>query len=94
MCSTRRRESGSRASGSVASRPSRWRKSQGASVHRMERAADSTLREASAFDSLDPAGVYFGTQSGTVWASPDPGGAWIEAARDLPPVLSVEVAEL
>jgi photosystem II stability/assembly factor-like uncharacterized protein len=51
------------------------------------------LREASSFDSLDPAGVYFGTQSGTVWASPDQGDEWIEAARDLPPVLSVEVAE-
>ncbi len=51
-----------------------------------------TLREASAFDSLDPAGVYFGTQSGSVWAS-SAGDEWIEAARDLPPVLSVEVAE-
>jgi photosystem II stability/assembly factor-like uncharacterized protein len=51
------------------------------------------LREASSFDSLDPAGVYFGTQSGTVWASPDGGGEWVAAARDLPPVLSVEAAE-
>jgi len=49
------------------------------------------LREASAFDSLEPAGIYFGTQSGTVWASPDGGDSWIGAAHDLPPVLSVEV---
>jgi photosystem II stability/assembly factor-like uncharacterized protein len=50
------------------------------------------LREASAFDSLDPAGVYFGTQSGTVWASASQGDEWVAAARDLPPVLSVEAA--
>jgi photosystem II stability/assembly factor-like uncharacterized protein len=35
-------------------------------------------------------GVFFGTQSGTVWAA-TPDGSWHEAARDLPPVLSVEV---
>jgi photosystem II stability/assembly factor-like uncharacterized protein len=58
-----------------------------------EQAWSVILREASAFDSLDPAGVYFGTQSGSVWASSDRGESWVEAARDLPPVLSVEVAE-
>jgi photosystem II stability/assembly factor-like uncharacterized protein len=51
------------------------------------------LREASATDSLDPAGYYFGTQAGSVYVSPSEGDDWIEAADDLPPVLSVEVAE-
>lgn len=51
------------------------------------------LRESGASDGLDPVGVYFGTQSGSVFASPDEGETWIEAARHLPPVLSVEVAE-
>lgn len=50
------------------------------------------LREASTWDGLDPAGVYFGTQSGTVWASPSEGDDWIAAARELPPVLSLEAA--
>ncbi len=50
------------------------------------------LREAAASDELEPAGIYFGTQSGSVYVSPDEGDTWIEAARQLPPVLSVEVA--
>jgi hypothetical protein len=48
------------------------------------------LREASSFDSLEPGGLYFGTQSGQVWVSPNEGDEWVEAASDLPPVLSVE----
>jgi photosystem II stability/assembly factor-like uncharacterized protein len=51
------------------------------------------LREDGASDWLDPVGVYVGTQSGSVFVSPDEGETWIEAARHLPPVLSVEVAE-
>ena len=51
------------------------------------------LREASASDTLDPAGFYFGTQSGSVFASPSEGDDWVLAASDLPPVLSVEVAD-
>lgn len=45
------------------------------------------LREATAFDG---AGVYFGTQSGSVFVERD--GAWLEAAAQLPPVYSVEAA--
>jgi photosystem II stability/assembly factor-like uncharacterized protein len=56
-----------------------------------ERAWTGVLREASATDALDPVGVYFGTQNGAVWVSPNEGDEWIEAARDLPPILSVEV---
>jgi hypothetical protein len=51
------------------------------------------LRENAATDNLDPVGVYVGTQSGSVFVSPDEGETWVEAARHLPPVLSVEVAE-
>jgi hypothetical protein len=49
------------------------------------------LREGMASDTLDPAGVYLGTQSGSVFASAG-GSDWIVAASDLPPVVSVEVA--
>jgi photosystem II stability/assembly factor-like uncharacterized protein len=51
------------------------------------------LREDGASDWLDPVGVYVGTQSGSIFVSPDEGETWVEAARHLPPVLSVEVAE-
>jgi photosystem II stability/assembly factor-like uncharacterized protein len=51
------------------------------------------LREASAWDGQEPNGLYFGTQTGSVLASPDNGESWHEAARWLPPILSVETAE-
>ena len=50
-------------------------------------------REGAAWDGLDPAGVYFGTAAGSLYVSPSEGADWVEAARDLPPILSVEVAE-
>ena len=53
----------------------------------------AVLREAMASDDRDPAGIYVGTQSGSVFVSPNEGDEWIEAARQLPPVLSIEVAE-
>jgi photosystem II stability/assembly factor-like uncharacterized protein len=49
----------------------------------------AVLREGFAYDD---AGLYFGTQSGSVWYSPRGGGEWTEVARDLPPILSVEAA--
>jgi hypothetical protein len=42
-----------------------------------------------AVDRLDPAGVYFGTRSGKVYASADGGGSWSLVADGLPPVLCV-----
>ncbi|MFN2470382.1 MAG: WD40/YVTN/BNR-like repeat-containing protein [Gaiellaceae bacterium] len=57
-----------------------------------ERAWTGVLREGMASDRLEPAGVYVGTQSGSVYVTPDEGGAWIEAASQLPPILSIEVA--
>lgn len=58
-----------------------------------ERAWAAVLREGFAFDRLDPFGIYLGTQSGSVFASPDGGESWLEAVSQLPPVLSVEAAE-
>jgi photosystem II stability/assembly factor-like uncharacterized protein len=58
-----------------------------------ERAWAAVMREGFASDSLDPAGIYFGTQSGSVFVSASEGDGWIEAARQLPPILSVEVGE-
>jgi photosystem II stability/assembly factor-like uncharacterized protein len=54
----------------------------------------NVLRDASAVDSLDPCGVYFGTSGGQVYASADAGDHWAPIVRDLPPVLSVEVQTL
>jgi hypothetical protein len=48
------------------------------------------LRQALATDALDPAGVYFGTSNGSVYASRDEGATWECIARDLPAISSVE----
>ena len=44
-------------------------------------------------DRLDPAGIYLGTQSSSLFVSPDAGETWIDAASQLPPILSVEAVE-
>ncbi len=51
----------------------------------------TVLRQAMANDRADPAGVYFGTNTGSVFASRDEGDHWTEVARHLPTILSVEV---
>ncbi|MGE0613786.1 MAG: WD40/YVTN/BNR-like repeat-containing protein, partial [Hyphomicrobiales bacterium] len=48
------------------------------------------LRQAMATDPLSPAGVYFGTSSGSVYASADEGASWSCIAEHLPTVTSVE----
>jgi photosystem II stability/assembly factor-like uncharacterized protein len=48
------------------------------------------LRQAMATDRMNPAGVYFGTSSGAVFASADEGDSWSCIAEHLPTVLSVE----
>jgi len=53
----------------------------------------TVLRQAMAGDKHDPAGIYFGTNSGSVFASLDEGDHWQEVARHLPTILSVEVLE-
>lgn len=49
----------------------------------------SVLRGAMAVDGLSPCGVYFGTSSGTVYASADNGDTWSTVPVSLPRVLSV-----
>ena len=53
----------------------------------------TVLRQAMATDRSTPAGVYFGTNTGSVFASRDEGESWDEIARHLPTVLAVEVLE-
>ena len=53
----------------------------------------TVLRQAMAGDGRDPAGIYFGTNSGSVFASRDEGDSWTEIARHLPTILSVEVLD-
>lgn len=53
----------------------------------------TVLRQAMAGDASDPAGVYFGTNTGSIFASVDEGDSWEEIARHLPTVLSVEVLQ-
>jgi photosystem II stability/assembly factor-like uncharacterized protein len=48
------------------------------------------LRQAMATDSLETAGVYFGTSSGALFASRDEGDGWNCIAEHLPSILSVE----
>ena len=50
----------------------------------------TVLRQAMAGDGATPAGIYFGTNSGSVFASRDEGDSWDEIARHLPTVLCVE----
>ena len=49
----------------------------------------TVLREASASDADS---VYFGTQNGSFFALAE-GKTWVEAARNLPPIMSVEVTQ-
>ena len=49
----------------------------------------TVLREAMTSDSHSPAGVYFGTQGGTVYGTNDAGDSWYTVAENLPSVYSV-----
>lgn len=51
------------------------------------------LRGAMAADALSPAGVYFGTSTGSVYYTRTAGDSWHLLAEHLPPVYSVSVAE-
>nr|WP_294524111.1 exo-alpha-sialidase [uncultured Rhodopila sp.] len=48
------------------------------------------LRQAMAADRLEPAGIYAGTNTGTLFASANEGEQWTSIAHHLPPILSVE----
>ena len=73
-----------------------WRTDDGGSTWALaadglpEQAWVAVLREGLASDRSG--GVYLGTQAGSVYAR-NGGGRWVEAARNLPPVLSVEASE-
>ncbi|MBW4720696.1 WD40/YVTN/BNR-like repeat-containing protein [Saccharothrix obliqua] len=54
----------------------------------------SVLRDAMCVDAAEPAGVYFGSRSGEVYASADEGDTWRCVARHLPDVLCVRAAEV
>jgi hypothetical protein len=47
----------------------------------------AVLRDALCTDGADPAGIYLGTRSGEVYASPDDGENWVPVAQHLPDVL-------
>ncbi|WP_322865165.1 WD40/YVTN/BNR-like repeat-containing protein [Aquicoccus sp. G2-2] len=51
----------------------------------------TVLRQAMATDTSTPASVYFGTNTGSIFASFDEGENWAEIARHLPTILSVEI---
>lgn len=55
---------------------------------------ETVSRGATAVDTLDPCGIYFGTSGGQVYASKDAGDHWTAIARGLPPVLSVEAQKI
>ena len=55
-----------------------------------ENAFINVLRQAMAVDRIEPAGVYFGTGSGELYASADEGDTWTCIARHLPSISSVE----
>ncbi|GLZ31908.1 glycosyl hydrolase [Lentzea sp. NBRC 105346] len=52
----------------------------------------AVMRDAMCTDSGSPAGIYFGSRSGSVYASPDEGDHWHLVADNLPDVLSVRAA--
>lgn len=51
-------------------------------------------RQAMTADPRDPLGLYFGTTSGTLWASTDEGRRWTCIAQHLPEIYAVEAAEI
>ena len=74
-----------------------WRTQDGGSTWKdmreglpQENAYFGVLRQAMSTDRLDPAGVYFGTSGGTLFASRDEGDSWEPIAEHLPTISSVE----
>ena len=57
-------------------------------------AYETVLRDAMVVDSLDPAGVYFGTRSGKLFGSADSGKSWSLLLDGLPPIVAVKSATI
>ncbi len=55
-------------------------------------AYETVLRDALSSDSLDPAGIYFGTRSGKIYGSKDEGKNWKKIVEGLPQILCVKAA--
>jgi hypothetical protein len=55
-------------------------------------AYETVVRDAMAIDSMDPAGIYFGTRSGQIFASIDEGKSWRKLFEGLPAVVCVKPA--
>ena len=77
-----------------------WRSSDGGTTWQDMRAGlpqqdcyFTVLRQAMDRDERDPAGIYFGTNSGSVFASLDEGESWQEITRHLPTILSVQALD-
>jgi len=56
-----------------------------------EGAYQTVLRQAFCHDGREPLGLYFGAESGEIFASGDGGETWTAAIRHLPPITSVRV---
>src|SRR5439155_9678884 len=57
-----------------------------------KQAYETVLRDAMTTDSLDPAGIYFGTRSGQIYGSADEGKTWKKILEGLPAVVCVKSA--
>jgi serine/threonine protein kinase len=55
-------------------------------------AYETVLRDAFSTDSLDPAGLYFGTRSGKLYGSKDEGKSWKKILEGLPQIVCVKAA--
>jgi photosystem II stability/assembly factor-like uncharacterized protein len=52
----------------------------------------AVMRDAMCADDAEPTGIYFGSRSGEIWASPDEGDTWRPVAAHLPDVFSLRAA--
>jgi photosystem II stability/assembly factor-like uncharacterized protein len=57
-------------------------------------ALETVLRDGMATDRREPAGIYFGTRSGRLYASADDGESWRLLRDGLPPIVSVKTASV
>jgi len=57
-------------------------------------ALETVLRDAMSADPMNPAGVYFGTRNGQLWASASGGASWTLAAQGLPAIVCVKACRV